>query len=80
MGIGGRRPAREIKKHERGPFRGLCSRRNIVWKAIQRMPDRGVTLPVTIAIIRQVYGTCSITQLIHKMWPDEKRGGDYWFR
>ena len=74
-GIGGRKPAREFTRVERGRVKHIYSKRLIIWRCIKRLLDRGYTLSTAINKITRVYGDISMTELIKKMRPDKKRGG-----
>lgn len=80
-GIAGSKPAREFTREERGGRNKFkYSRRLIVWTCIERMLNRGYDLNRAIAKIHQVYGNGSVTKIIDKMRPDERRGGHHLLR
>ena len=74
-GIGGRKPARDFTRVERGRVKDKYSKRLIVWRCITRLLNRGYDLSTAFNKITRVYGDISMTELIKKMRPDERRGG-----
>jgi len=75
FGIGGRKPARTFSAVERGRVKVKYCRRNIIWKAIDRMVRSGSTAQVAIDRIYASYGELTVTQMMNAMGADEKNGG-----
>ena len=74
-GIGGCKPAREFACVKRGKVKDIYSKRLIIWRCITRLLDRGFALNTAFDKITRVYGNISMTELIKRMRPDERRGG-----
>jgi hypothetical protein len=77
-GIGGRKPAQQFTREERGL---RCVKQNYYfrkpfWTAMQRLVDKGYTESVAMGKIEKVYDKCgSITNVLRKMLIDERNGG-----
>ena len=77
-GIGGRKPAQQFTREERGL---RCVKQNYYfrkpfWTAMQRLVDKGYTESVAIGKIEKVYEKYgSITNILRKMLIDERNGG-----
>ena len=76
-GIGGRAPAKSFTPVQRGRVKAKYYQRNLVWKLISRLTNKGETAETACARIYQAYGTnLSVTKIIKKMQVDYKKGGD----
>ena len=75
-GIGGRKPAQEFTRHERGGTNKFkyCNRK-VLWGCMDRLTQRGNDVNTAIRRIENVYGAVTLSQLIRKMRQDERRGG-----
>jgi hypothetical protein len=74
-GIGGRKPAREFTRSERGKVKFKYSRRLLFWKCMERLLNRGNTVSTAIRKIHDIYGYTTVTKLIEKLRRDERNGG-----
>jgi hypothetical protein len=76
-GLNGRKPAMNFTKSERNKDRKTSqkySRRNHIWKCIQRLCNNGMSSDVAIDRIRQTYGyNTSPSKIIDCMIEDKKR-------
>ena len=80
-GIGGRKPAQQFTREERG-VRGVKQNyhfRKPFWRCMQRLVDKGCTEAVAIGRITRIYmrssSSSSITAVLRKMAKDERNGG-----
>ena len=76
-GIGGRKPARQFTREERGHKKvkyTYCNRKK-VWDLIDRLVWAGYTSDVAIDKIYSVYGALSVTKIIKRIRNDEPNGG-----
>ena len=77
-GIGGRKPARQFTREERGA-KGVKQSfyfRKPFWMCMQKLVDKGATESVAFSRIQQVYGGFgSITNMLQKLVKDERNGG-----
>lgn len=55
-GIGGRKPAREFTRAERGRCKAVYSQRKPFWECMERQLDRGGTKVTALRQVLQVYG------------------------
>lgn len=75
-GIGGNKPARDFTRRERGKVKHRYSARLVLWRAIQRLVDRGYRADEAIRRINRVYSAeKSITAIMKKMKLHERHGG-----
>ena len=78
-GVGGRKPAQQFTREERG-LRGIKQNyffQKPFWICMQRLIDKGHTEAVALNKIERVYGRsgCSITNMLRKIVKDERNGG-----
>ncbi|KAI2501964.1 hypothetical protein MHU86_12517 [Fragilaria crotonensis] len=75
FGIGGRKPASQFTHLERGKSKHKYFRRNVIWRMVLRMVNRGLTSDTAIDHIYSVYGAgTSVTKIINAIIDDRKRG------
>jgi hypothetical protein len=75
FGIGGRKPASQFTHSERGKSKHKYFRRNVIWKMVLRMVNRGLASDTAIDHIYSVYGAgTSVTKIINAIIDDTKRG------
>jgi len=75
-GLDGRHAAKTFSEAEKGRVTSSYSKRNKVWKTIQRLINsRGVHHNIAIDTIYEVYGNISVTKIIKAIQRDEKTGG-----
>ena len=75
-GVGGRKPAREFTREERGRCKAVYSQRKPFWECMERQIDRGTTKTVALNRVMQVYEHHgSVTKKLIAIRKDEKRGG-----
>eukprot|EP00536_Pseudo-nitzschia_multiseries_P002082 jgi/Psemu1/182624/e_gw1.27.224.1 len=79
-GIGGRKLAREFAAVERRRVKYKYCNHKVLWRCMERLPDRGNDVNTAVAKIKRCYGDCTMTQLIWKMRPDERQGGNFQLR
>ena len=70
-GIGGRKPARDFSRRERGSCKFKFARRKLIWDAVERLLDMGNDLSTACNKIRRVFGDVSMTRLINLIWQDK---------
>ena len=80
FGIGGRKPAKDFDRNERGNrhhgIKQKYYRRKFVWYTIEELIRRGDTRNAAINKIRDAYGwRCSVTQIINFLIHGFKNGG-----
>ena len=75
-GVGGRKPAREFTRVERGRCKASYSQRKPFWECMERQIDRGDTKATALKRVIRVYGHHgSVTKILIAIRKDEKRGG-----
>jgi hypothetical protein len=74
-GIGGRKPARDFSREERGRVKHKYHRRKVVWDCISQLIRAGLTADVACDRIYQVYGVSTpVTTIINNMKRDARNG------
>lgn len=74
-GIGGRKPARDFTREERGRVKHKYHRRKVVWDCVSRLIRAGLTANVACDRIYQVYGVSTpVTRIINNMKRDARNG------
>jgi len=74
-GIGGRKPARDFTREERGRVKHKYHRRKVVWDCVSRLIRAGLTSDVACDRIYQVYGvSTTVTAIINRMKRDVQNG------
>ena len=64
-GVGGRKPAREFTRAERGQCKAVYSQRKPFWECMERQIDRGDTKTTALKRVMQVYGHLgSVTKML----------------
>ena len=72
-GIGGRKPAKEFTREERGKVKCKYTRRKVVWDQVSRMIRSGLSADVAIEQIYTSYGQgSSVTDIINRLRFDKK--------
>ena len=74
-GIGGRLPAKEFTRQQRGGCKAVYSARKTFWDCMERLIDNGLTVQSALARINTVYHDGSITQKLIALRKDERKGG-----
>ena len=75
FGIGGRKLTSQFTHLERGKSKHKYFRRNVIWRMVLRMVNRGLTSDTAIDHIYSVYGAgTSVTKIINAIIDDRKRG------
>ena len=77
-GIGNNKLAREFTFAEHGKYKVKYSRRNIIWRLIAKLVDRGLSASEAIDRIYTLYGPKSPTELITRLHKD-RDGGNFPF-
>jgi hypothetical protein len=74
-GIGGRKPARDFSREERGRVKHKYHRRKVVWDCISQLIRAGLTADIACDRIYQVYGVSTpVTTIINNMKRDARNG------
>jgi len=74
-GIGGRKPACEFSRVEKGRVKHKYHRRKIVWDLIQNLVHLGFTAETAIDRIHLIYGSqTSVTEIINQIKKHKKDG------
>ena len=72
-GVGGRKPAKDFTRQERGRVKFKYHRRRHVWNVVACLVDGGVSADVALDIIYAVYGVgSSVTSIINQMIQDKQ--------
>jgi hypothetical protein len=72
-GVGGRKPAKDFTRQERGRVKFKYHRRGHVWNVVARLVDGGVSADVALDKIYAVYGVgSSVTSIINQMIRDKQ--------
>ena len=75
-GIGGRKPAREFTRAERGRCKAVYSQRKPFWVCMERQMNRGDTVLTALNRINSIYSVFgSVPKMLIAIRRDEKRGG-----
>ena len=75
-GTGGRKPAREFTRAERGRCKAVYSQRKPFWVCMERQMNRGDTVLTALNRINSIYSVFgSVTKMLIAIRRDEKRGG-----
>ena len=75
IGIGGRKPARDFTRVERGRVKHKYHRRKLIWDCVSRLVRAGLTAQVACDRMHQVYGEGSpVTTIINRMKADKRNG------
>ena len=74
-GIGGRLPAKDFTRQQRGGCKAVYSARKIFWDCMERLIDNGLTVQSALARINSVYHDGPITQKLIALRKDERKGG-----
>jgi len=73
-GVGGRLPAKEFTRQQRGVCKAVYSSRKTFWDCMERLMDNGLTVNSALARINDIYKG-SITQKLIALRIDERKGG-----
>jgi hypothetical protein len=74
-GIGGRKPACEFSRVEKGRVKHKYHRRNVVWLIIENLVRLGFTAETAIDRIHAIYGSqTSVTEIINQLKTHKKAG------
>ena len=77
FGIGGRVPAKNFTSVQKGQVKAQYYQRNLVWKCISQLTNKGHTAESACEKIYQAYGSnLSVSMIIKKMQVDNKNGAD----
>ena len=73
-GVGGRLPAKQFSRQQRGTCKAVYSQRKVFWDCMERQIDSGATVQTALNRINGIYkGT--ITQILDTLRTDERKGG-----
>ena len=76
-GIGGRLPAQQFNRTQRGRVRGCYSFRKPFWMCMQRLVDKGYTDATALNKIERVYEG-SVSEILRQLAKDERMGGHHY--